>query len=150
VEPTLFDDVGDVLRGLLGHGFGALRCRPRRWGIKVWFDTETPPREHYEAQVIGAEGVPDARVLGLEIGFHSEHTKAAENEALLARLLAAEEKWRPALGDEAVAGAFIGPKSWRRISETWPDPDLSGDDIAIEIAVRLNDYINALEPVRRS
>ena len=47
-------------------------------------------------------------------------------------------------------GPFLGrPDVWRRVSETWPDPDLGGEDLGIEVAVRLADYITALEPVRR-
>jgi hypothetical protein len=34
------------------------------------------------------------------------------------------------------------------VSETWPDPDLSDEDIAVEVAMRLTDYIATLEPVR--
>ena len=58
--------------------------------------------------------------------------------------------WRRALGKDAVAGPFLGPDNWRRISETWPDIDLSEEGLAIEIGVRLVDYIGALEPLRRA
>ena len=54
------------------------------------------------------------------------------------------------IGKEAVAGAFLGRDGWCRISETWPDPDLSEDELALELGARLTDYITALEPVRRA
>jgi hypothetical protein len=54
------------------------------------------------------------------------------------------------IGDEAVVGPFLGrPDVWRRVSETWPDPDLSDGDLALELAGRLTEYVTALEPVRR-
>jgi hypothetical protein len=149
VEPSIFEDVADVLRGTVPRGLGELHCQPRRWGLKAWFDSVEPPREHYEAQVIGARYCPAATTLALEIGFHAEHKEAAANQAVLDRLLDRQAKWRKALGPEAEAGAFLGrAERWRRVSETWPDPDLRGTDMVIEIAVRLADYITALEPFR--
>ena len=146
----LFDEVADTLRGVVPAELGELRLRVQRYGIKVWFDTEKPPREHYEAQVIGARHVEDATVLALEIGFHAEHAKAAENDAVLERLLKAERRWRKVVGREAVAGPFLGRADvWRRLSETWPDPDLGEDDLGIEVALRLRDYVTAIEPVLR-
>ena len=109
----------------------------------MWFDDDT--REHYESQLIRVEG--GAR---LEIGFHAEHPKAPQNDAALQRLLAAEARWRRMLGDEAVAGNFIGRAGWRRISEVWPAPATEDIDEAIETAARLADYLLALEPVRRA
>jgi len=114
------------------------------------FGPLTPPREHYEAQVIGAKHVPDAKVLALEIGFHAEHPKVADSDATLARLLKREKAWRKVLGDDAVAGPFLGRGDpWRRVSETWPDPDLGDDDLCMEVALRVTDYMTALEPVLR-
>ena len=50
---------------------------------------------------------------------------------------------------EAVVGPFLGrAKSWQRVSETWPDPDLGDPELAIEVAAQLADYISALEPAR--
>jgi hypothetical protein len=69
---------------------------------------------------------------------------------VLQRLLAVEPTWRPELGDDAVAGEFIGRAGWRRISEVWPPPDSELIDEAIDTAARLADYVIALEPVRRS
>jgi hypothetical protein len=65
-------------------------------------------------------------------------------------LLAVEPAWRPELGDDAVAGDFIGRAGWRRISEVWPAPDSEVVDEAIDTAARLADYIIALEPFRRA
>jgi hypothetical protein len=36
------------------------------------------------------------------------------------------------------------------VSETWPDPDLSVDDLCMEIALKLVDYMTALEPALRA
>jgi hypothetical protein len=147
----LFEEVCEALRGLVPTELGTFRHKTHRYGTKVWFGRETPPKEHYEAQVIGAKDVPEAEVLAVEVGFHSEHPKDAENEAVLASLLAVEPTWRPALGEEAVAGDFLGRADhWRRISETWPDPDLEDPDLGMELALRLLDYVEALEPLRPS
>ena len=149
-QVSLFDGVADALRAMVPAEFGELRCPARRYGIKVWFGGEKPEREHYEAQVIGPRYVPGASVLGLEVGFHAEHQRQADNEAALAALLDSERKWRRRLGHEAEGGAFLGQAGgWRRLSETWADPDLGSPDLPFEVAARLTDYITALEPVRR-
>ena len=47
--------------------------------------------------------------------------------------------------------SFLGrAEHWRRISEVWPDPDLSEPGLAFEIASRLVDYVTALEPHLRA
>ncbi|HZQ27132.1 MAG TPA: hypothetical protein VFA94_05480 [Acidimicrobiales bacterium] len=150
MELALFDAVGEVLRGLVPRELGRFHCRPRQYGIKVWFGAaSSPAREHYEAQVIGAGYVDDAAVLALEVGFHAEHPKVADNDAALAHMLRHERSWRKAIGAEAVAGPFLGRADvWRRLSETWPDPDLSDPDLPVEIGARLTDYVVALEPFR--
>ncbi|MGZ8751404.1 MAG: hypothetical protein ACXW1S_00345 [Acidimicrobiia bacterium] len=149
MEPSLFDDVADALRGMMPSDLGALQLRARRYGIKVWFGPEAPPREHYEAQVIGADAVDEARVLAIEVGFHAEHPKRAENQRVVAHLLEHERGWRRIVGDEAFAGPFLGrADSWQRVSETWPDPDLSDPELVLELAARLVDYATALEPAR--
>ena len=152
MEPTLFEEVGTIVRSLVPQDLGEVRERSHRYGIKVWFGPASKPaRDHYEAQVIGVADVPGAKVLALEVGFHSEFTKESDNEELLARLVAREKEWRKVVGREAVAGPFLGHLDhWRRISETWADPDLSGPETSFEIAARLTDYITALEPIRRS
>ena len=149
VEQHVFDEVAQALRGLLPADLGPLHTRAHRYGIKVWFGPEKPPREHYEAQVLGARHVPEATVLALEVGFHSEHPDPALNAAALAGLVGQERRWRKGLGPEAQAAPFIDDrKGWQRLSETWPDPDLSDPELAWEVAARLTDYITALEPLR--
>ena len=144
-----FNEAGDVLRSLLPRELGDARTRAHRYGIKVWFGPNDPAKEHYEAQVVGARYVPEASALALEVGFHSEHPKTEDNERTLASLLRSERRWRKALGPEAVGGPFLGRDSWRRLSETWVDPDLSDPDLAVEIGTRLYEYIAALEPLIR-
>jgi hypothetical protein len=151
MEMGLFDEIGDAVRGLMAPDLGIVRFRAHRYGVKLWFDSDVAPREHYEAQVIGAKEVPDAKVLAIEIGFHSEHSKAEDNEATLEKLLRRERAWRKVLGEDAVAGPFLGrADQWRRLSETWPDPDLSDEDLCMEVALRVTEYMGALEPVLRS
>ena len=149
MELQLFDEVGEVLRGLVPAELGVLRARHHRYGIKVWFGPVKPTREHYEAQVIGAQHVAEAKVLALEIGFHAEHRDPNENDGVLSRLVAREARWRRVLGPHAIPGPFIDDHhGWTRLSETWPDPDLSDPELAIELATRLTDYITSLEPLR--
>ena len=82
--------------------------------------------------------------------FHAEYPKAEENDAVITHLLENEKRWRRVLGKEPQVGEFLGRQDrWRRLSETWPDPDLGDGGLVIEIATRLTDYITAIEPVRR-
>ncbi|MBO2454725.1 hypothetical protein J4573_47085 [Actinomadura barringtoniae] len=149
LDEGLFEHVGEVVRGSAPRDLGELRVMVRRNGVKAWFGDAAPHREHYEAQVIGADILSQARTHALEIGFHAEHSKAADNDAALQPLIAGEPAWRAELGPSAEAGAFIGPANWRRVSEIWLDPDLDDADIAFEIGVRLVEYMTALEPHRR-
>jgi hypothetical protein len=143
VEPGFFEIVRDAFEGFVAGVDGQRNTYVHSRGLKVWFDDDT--REHYESQLINVDGQ-----LQLEIGFHAEHPKAPKNDEVLQRLLAVEPVWRAELGDEAVAGEFIGRAGWRRISEVWPPPESELIDEAIEAAARLADYVIALEPVRRS
>ncbi len=143
VEPGFFEMVRDAFEGFVAGVDGRRSIYVHSRGMKVWFDDHT--REHYESQLVRIDGE-----VQLEIGFHAEHPKAGLNDEVLLRLLAAETVWRPELGDDAVAGDFIGRAGWRRISEVWPSPDADVVDEAIEAAARLADYVIALEPVRRS
>ena len=150
MELLLFDEVADAVSSLVPADLGEVRYRAHRYGIKVWFGTETPSKEHYEAQVMGAGAMDEAQVLVLELGFHAEHPDEARNQAVLDQLLRDERRWRRVLGTEAEAGTFLGRRDdWRRLSELWADPDLSDPTIGLEIAARLTDYVTALEPVRR-
>lgn len=146
---ALFDQVGEIIRGSTPPGLGHPHVQVRHNGVKAWFGDPAPQREHYEAQIIPADIAPGAREHAIEIGFHAEHRAEPDNQAALDRLLTTEPAWRAELGAEPGTGAFLGRGSWRRISETWPDTDLSSPDIAFEIGVRLVDYIRALEPHRR-
>jgi hypothetical protein len=150
MEQSAFEVAADALHALLPDGVGEWHTRAHRYGIKVWLGAAgTPSKEHYEAQVIGAKDVPGATTLAIEVGWHAEHPKPDDNERALAALLKAERRWRKQLGTDAVAGPFLGRRDdWRRLSETWPDPDLGDPDLALDIASRLADYITALEPAR--
>ena len=148
MEQSVFEFVADILPGLVPDELGDVHLSAHRYGVKVWFGAEKPTREHYEAQVVGARDWPDARVLALEVGFHCEHPKEPDNDAVIARLRASERTWRRDIGKEAEIAPFLGrAEHWRRISEVWPDPDLSEPGLAFEIASRLVDYISALEPL---
>jgi hypothetical protein len=150
VDLLLFEEVDDALRAMVPAELGEPRCRARRYGIKVWFGSEQSAREHYEAQVIGAKYDDAATTLALEVGFHAEHPRVAENDAVIAHLMTTEKRWRRVVGNEAVVGPFLGrADTWRRVSETWPDPDLSDAALVVEVAARLTDYVIALEPARR-
>ncbi len=150
MELHLFEEVAEALRGMVPVELGELRFRAHRYGIKVWFGPDKPEREHYEAQVIKPDDVDGARSLALEVGFHAEYPGVADNDKVIDQLRRHEDRWRARLGDEAVVGPFLGRAAvWRRVSETWPDPDLGDGDLAIEVAIRLADYVTALEPVRR-
>jgi hypothetical protein len=129
-----------------------VRSTHHRYGIKIWVaDSPKPPREHYEAQVVGRRQVPGVSTIGIEVGFHSEHAKEEDNEAVIASLIRSERSWRRKLGKEPVTGPFLGNAThWRRVSEIWPDPDMSDPELVFELAARLTDYVAALEPFRRS
>jgi len=149
-EESLFEDVADAIRGMVPGDLGTPHCTYRRYGIKVWFGVDKAPREHYEAQVIGPDHSSEATILALEVGFHSEHPKEADNEAVISSLLGSERSWRRQLGQDAVVGGFLGrAQHWRRVSEVWPDPDLSDPELIFEVAARLTDYLTTLEPHRR-
>lgn len=151
MELVLFDVVDEAVRSLAPDDLGPIRTKVRAYGIKVWFGEPVINGEHYEAQVVGPNLVDDAEVLALEIGFHSEHPGEQNNDIVVDRIAAAEKRWRKKLGPEAEIDAFLGRAThWRRISETWADPDLSDPTIGIEIASRLVDYATALEPARRA
>jgi hypothetical protein len=143
MEIVGFDEVRDAVLGALSPDLGPPSSAAHRHGLKAWFDDSK--REHYEAQLIRVDGAAL-----LEIGFHAEHPKAPDNDAVLALLAASEATWRPALGPDAVAGPFLGRTGWIRVSETWPPPRFEDIDEVIEIAARLVDYIHAIEPVRRT
>ena len=148
MELGLFDEVAEAVRALAPDELGELRLRAHRRGVKVWFGTPKPTREHYEAQQLPRHYVDGRNGMAIEIGFHAEHPDATANDSVLEVLVAAEKRWRRGLGREAEIGEFYGAANWRRISEAWIEPDLDDPELAFEVASRLVDYLNALEPVR--
>jgi hypothetical protein len=143
VDLAFFETVREAFDGFVAGVGGQRHTYVHGRGLKAWFDDHN--REHYEAQLIRVEGV-----LRLEIGFHSEHPKAPLNDEVLRRLREREAEWRPALGEEAIAGDFIGRAGWRRVSEVWPANETPDIDETIEVAARLADYVIALEPALRA
>ena len=114
----MFDQVADGVRALVPTELGQLRVQARRWGLKAWFDAEECPRGHYEAQVISAEHVAGAEVLAVEIGFHAEHPKPAQNEAAMAPVRAAPAARRRAMAP-ALWARFRCP-AWKPNSPARP------------------------------
>ncbi len=147
MEPHLFEEVADVVRGMAPTGLGELQLRCHRRGIKVWFGPSNPPKVHYEAQVVARRHVDDVDGLALEIGFHAELADESANQQTLDRLLGARKVWNRELGKECEAGPFLGRSSWRRLSEVWLDPDLDDPEMAFEVGSRLVDYLDLLEPI---
>jgi hypothetical protein len=149
-DRSLFEDVADVLHGATLADLGELRSTHHRYGIKLWVESVAKsPREHYEAQVVGRHHVPGATALAIEVGFHSEYPKEADNERVIAALTRSERSWRKQLGKDPSIGVFLGQAAhWRRVSEIWPDPDMSDPELVFELAARLTDYVKALEPLR--
>ena len=148
MELPLFEQVGELARTLVAAEVGDVRFRSHRRGVKLWLDADEPPRLHYEAQLVPRRHVDGLDGAVLEIGFHAEDRDQAVNDAAVESIVGAESAWRADLGEQAVAGPFLGrPEDWRRCSEIWIEPDLDDEEIAFEIASRLADYVNALEPV---
>ena len=147
MEQGFFDHVRDAAESLVGDDHGGFHGSSHRRGVKVWFGTDDgrAAKEHYEAQLIRLDGD-----VALEIGFHAEHRDPARNRATLDALLAREAAWRRDLGDEAEAGTFLGMDGWTRVSEIWPAPDADDPEAPMEIAARLADYVDAIEPVRQT
>ena len=148
----LFEQVDQVVRAMVPDGFGVYRSRTYRSGIKLWFGPIKPPRQHYEAQFISYRHLdtdtrqPDGRV-AMEIGFHAEHPEENRNQAALDSIVAARQQWSKLLGPEPEADVFLGRDSWRRLSEVWFDVDPADDELAFELASRLIDYVEAIEPL---
>ena len=147
MERGFFEHVFDVVESLLGHDHGEVHGSAHRRGVKVWFGTTDgrAAKEHYEAQLIRVDGEP-----ALEIGFHAEHRDPKQNTICLDGLLGVEKRWRTALGAEAEAGPFLGMDEWVRISEVWEPPDPDDPEAPMEVAARLADYVDAIEPLRQT
>ena len=136
-----FDEVRDAFEGFAADAGADLHATSHSRGCKAWFGPET--REHYEAQLVRLDGS-----VVLEIGFHAEHRDGPRNKAVLAHL-ATSLDWRGELGDDAVAGDFLGNEVWQRLSEVWPEPE-PDDELAIDAAARLATYARLIEPARRT
>jgi hypothetical protein len=150
-ELSPFEVGAEALRTLLGNELGPWQVRSHRWGLKLWFGDELQaPREHYEAQTVSRRHVPTASSFAIEVGFHAEHPDDALNDAVLEQLRAGGSRWRRSIGGAVEEGAFLGRQGWRRISETWLDPDLRDPELPLAMACRVVDYAAALEPARRA
>ncbi len=148
MELPLFEQVADAVRSMTPDELGELRWRAHRRGIKVWFDTEQSPREHYEAQVVARRHIDGQDGMAIEIGFHAEHRETERNIATVTAIEAKEAQWRTILGAEAEVGPFFGAENWRRVSEAWLEPDLEDPELPVEVASRLVDYLEAIEAAR--
>lgn len=139
---AFFEHIADAVTNFLPPSRRDFSKYHTSMNLKLWYGNVR--QEHYEVQHISSRGM-------LEIGFHSEHSDRARNDDVVARLMAAERKWRRALGKEVEVGPFIGAQSgsWRRVSEVWRAAHWDRDPAtAVEAAERLAEYIRALEPIR--
>jgi hypothetical protein len=150
MELTAFDEVAELVRAMTPAEIGDVRVRSHRRGVKVWFNTEAPTKEHYEAQLLSRRYVDGIEGMALEIGFHSEHKEMARNVSVIDRIRTSEKSWRRELGKEPQMDVFYGAENWRRVSESWIEPDLEDPEITFEIASRLVDYVSVIEPARES
>ena len=73
MQLSLFDQVDDLLHALVPDELGRLESRTHRRGVKVWFDSDDAPREHYEAQLLARRHVDGTEGMALEIGWHAEY-----------------------------------------------------------------------------
>ncbi len=155
MDRSFFEHVLDAFESFVDDALGEPQSSWHRRGLKVWFGPadattareQASPREHYEAQLIRVDGEA-----ALEIGFHAEYRTEAENQAALDHLGDPDQAagWRARLGADAETGPFLGNDDWRRISEVWEPPDPNDPEVPIEIAARLADYVDAIEPLRRA
>lgn len=148
MELSLFEQVSDLVQAMTPDELGEISIRAHRRGIKLWFNEDKPPKEHYEAQLLPRRYIDGTDGYAIEIGFHSEHADPAKNQTAIEHLVAKEKRWRKLVGPEAEIGVFYGADNWRRISETWLDEDLEEPELPFEIASRVVDYVSAIEPVR--
>ena len=150
MDLQLFDEVGEVLRGLLPPELGELRTKHHRYGIKVWFGPAKPTREHYEAQVIGAKHVAEADGAGHR-GRLPRRAPRPGGQRAGARA--------PPRAARSGGARCSGPRRWPASSSTTatggsacrrpgPTPTSAIPISPIELATRLTDYITTLEPLR--
>ena len=146
---SVFDEVAELVRAMSPADVGDVHVRAHRRGVKVWFDTEAPTKEHYEAQMLSRRYVDGTEGMAIEIGFHTEHKDQSKNVAVIDRITGTEKKWRKELGKEPEVDIFYGADNWRRVSEAWIEPDLDDPEITFEISSRLVDYVSVIEPARQ-
>jgi hypothetical protein len=139
-----FEQVRDALLTVVAPEHADFGGYAHATGVKVTFGTGERAKEHFEVQLIVGRSKGSVE---LEIGFHAEHSKAERNDAVLAHLAASEKRWRKALGREPIAGGFLGNDRWRRVSETWDRFDFRDPECAFDVAARLAEYIEAIEPL---
>lgn len=145
----MFDEAAELVLVMTPDELGEVHVRAHRRGVKVWFDSANPTKEHYEAQLLSRRYVDGRDGMALEVGFHIEHKDVGRNTALLERIVDHERAWRRVLGDEPEAAVFFGAENWRRVSEAWLEPDVDDPELAFEVAARLVDYVTTIEPLRR-
>ncbi len=68
VELGVFDQTSEVIRARAPDHLGELRVRAHRRGVKIWFETDVPNKEHYEAQLLSRHYVDGVDGMALEIG----------------------------------------------------------------------------------
>lgn len=148
----LFEQVGEVVRAMVPDDLGDYQQRTHRRGLKVWFGTaDKPRRDHFEAQIIAYrhldtnEPQPEGR-FAIEIGFHAEFPDPEKNQKALDQVLKAKKSFAKVLGKSPEAGEFLGNSDWRRLSEVWMDVDPDEPELAFEVASRLVDYIESVQP----
>jgi len=144
---AFFTDVADALRGFLPRELRAFSSYTGAHNVKVWYGADS--HEHYEVQLISRSALKAGKKAGtgpaLEIGFHSEHPSADDNERAIERVHEAIKT----LGRPAEAGRFLGRQSsWMRVSEIWEGDTITAPEAAIEAAERLANYIRAIEKLR--
>ncbi len=149
MELRVFDEIAEYVRAMVPDELGELRLRSHRRGVKIWFDTDKAPKEHYEAQLLARRHVDGKSGMAVEVGFHSEHPSRERNEDVVAGLIEVEHEWRDQLGGDAEAGLFFGADNWTRLSEAWIEPDVDDREFAFEVASRTVDYLTVIEPIRR-
>lgn len=150
MELHLFEHTGELVRTMVSDTGPALRYRAHRRGVKIWFGPEKPTRFHYEAQLIPnrlLDEPGDDGEAAIEVGFHAEHSDDRRNQAVLEHLDGRRREWLETLGHEAELGPFLGNQRWGRLSEVWRGDDLDDPDLAFELASRLVDYVEAVEPL---
>lgn len=136
-----YDNVADALAGFLPPSMRGFEMYRSSRNLKLWYAND---RVHYEVQI-----VKRGKVVGLEIGFHTEYKDKTKNDEVVASLQKEEKSWRTQLGAEPEIAAFIGLESgpWKRISEVWETDVDDSISTAVDAAERLSLYVKTFEPL---